>query len=61
MEEELFDVGEAAEFLGLHEQTVRQFIQEGKLPAYWLGNRYRLKKSELLESLKPVEPEKSDD
>src|SRR6266496_182030 len=40
---------EAAEYLGVHEETIRQWAREGAIPAAKLGNRggFRFKREDL--------------
>ena len=42
-------IAEAAEYLGLHELTVRRLAREGAIPALKLGRQWRVKR-DLLES-----------
>ncbi len=53
---ELFTVDQAAEFLGLHHQTLRGYIKGGKLPAYRLAGEkvLRIKRDDLMALLEPV-------
>lgn len=53
---ELLSVDQAASFLGVHAQTVRNYIRGGKLPAYRLaGERFiRVLRRDLLGLLEPV-------
>lgn len=53
---EILDVEQAASFLGVHPQTVRNYIRAGKIPAYRLaGERFiRLLRRDLLDLLEPV-------
>lgn len=53
---ELLSVDQAASFLGVHAQTVRNYIRAGKLPAYRLaGERFiRVLRRDLLGLLEPV-------
>ena len=55
----LYSPEEAAEYLGVHVQTVRVWIREGKLPASrLLGQRaLRIREADLARVLEPVEPE----
>lgn len=57
--QELMSPDEAAEFLGVHTQTVRGYIRAGKLPAHRLaGERaIRIRRQDLLGLLEPYEPE----
>jgi len=56
-----FSPDEAAEFLGVHVQTIRGYIRMGKLPALRLaGERaLRIKREDLLALLEPYEPEET--
>jgi excisionase family DNA binding protein len=58
-EKQLFSPDEAAEFLGVHTQTIRGYIRTGKLPALRLaGERaLRIRREDLLALLEPYEPE----
>lgn len=40
--DELMGVGEAAEFLGMSEATVRSYCDKGYLPHFRLPSRYRM-------------------
>lgn len=53
---ELFTVDQAAEFLGVHHQTLRGYIKAGKLPAYRLAGEkvLRIKRNDLIGLLEPV-------
>ena len=53
-----FTPDEAAEFLGLHIQTVRGYVRSGKLPASRVaGERaIRIRRQDLLGLLEPVAP-----
>ena len=55
-QKEIFTPDEAAEFLGLHIQTVRGYVRSGKLPALRVaGERaIRIKREDLLGLLEPV-------
>ncbi|MFP4026184.1 MAG: response regulator [Candidatus Brocadiia bacterium] len=44
---ELIDTQSAAGFLGLHEETLRRFAREGKVPAYKAGRSWRFDIAEL--------------
>lgn len=56
---ELLSPDEAAEFLGVHTQTVRGYIRTGKLPAYRIGGErfIRIRHDDLLALLEPLSPE----
>ena len=60
-EKQFFSPDEAAEFLGVHVQTIRGYIRMGKLPALRLaGERaLRIKREDLLALLEPYEPEET--
>jgi excisionase family DNA binding protein len=61
MEKQYFSPDEAAEFLGVHTQTVRGYIRTGKLPALRLaGERaLRIQREDLLALLEPYKPEET--
>ena len=44
---EVMNVDQAARYLGVSPDTLYKYLSEGKLPAFKLGNRWRLKKSTL--------------
>lgn len=56
---ELLSPDEAADFLGVHTQTVRGYIRSGKLPAHRIaGERaIRIRRRDLLDLLEPYDPE----
>jgi excisionase family DNA binding protein len=56
---DILGVEDAAEYLGVHPQTVRNYIRSGKLPAYRLaGERFlRVLRKDLLALLERVQPE----
>ena len=58
---QFFSPDEAAEFLGVHVQTIRGYIRTGKLPALRLaGERaLRIKREDLLALLEPFKPEET--
>jgi len=45
----IMTIAEVAEYLGLHELTVRRLAREGAIPALKLGRQWRVKR-DLLES-----------
>ena|SRR5947209_1592605 len=47
LEDSLLTVAEVAEILKLNQQTVRNWIDQGSLPAVRLGRRVRIRRSEL--------------
>ena len=60
-EKQFFSPDDAAEFLGVHVQTIRGYIRTGKLPALRLaGERaLRIKREDLLALLEPYNPEET--
>jgi excisionase family DNA binding protein len=46
---EMLTIAEVAEYLKLHELTVRRLAREGELPAFKVGRQWRIKRK-LLES-----------
>ena len=56
--ERLYSPEEAAEYLGVHVQTVRGWIRSGRLRASRLAGQraLRIRASDLLEVLEPIEP-----
>ena len=54
----LVSIGEAAEKLGVHADTLRRMIERKKIPSYRIGRAWRLKVEEVLQSLK-LEPNPS--
>ena len=60
-EKQFFSPDGAAEFLGVHTQTVRGYIRTGKLSALRLaGERaLRIQRSDLLALLEPYNPEET--
>jgi excisionase family DNA binding protein len=52
----LLTVDQAADFLGVHHQTLRGYIKSGKLPAYRLAGEkvLRIKRDDLIALLEPV-------
>lgn len=51
MAREIMDISEAAEYLGLHPETLRDKARAGALPAAKLGRRWRFRKADLDEWL----------
>ena len=41
---EIMTIAQVAEYLGLHELTVRRLAREGAIPALKLGRQWRVKK-----------------
>ncbi|MBW3661119.1 MAG: helix-turn-helix domain-containing protein [Gemmatimonadetes bacterium] len=60
---EILSVDDAADYLGVHSQTVRNYIRSGKLPAYRLaGERYiRVLRKDLLALLERVQTDVSEE
>lgn len=58
----ILNVDDAAAYLGVHAQTIRNYIRSGKLPAYRLaGERYiRVLRDDLLALLEQVRPDEPD-
>jgi len=48
-------INQAAKFLKLHPNTIRNFIVRGQLPAYRIGRTIRIDEHDLLEIAKKVE------
>lgn len=44
---EVMNVEQAARYLGVSPDTLYKYLSEGKVPAFKLGNRWRLKKTTL--------------
>jgi excisionase family DNA binding protein len=44
---EVMNVDQAAGYLGVSPDTLYKYLSEGRLPAFKLGNRWRLKKTTL--------------
>lgn len=47
MKDDLMTIKETAEFLGMHEVTVRDKCRSGEIPAIKMGRFWRIKRSEL--------------
>ena len=45
--ERLLEPKEVSELLGIHLDTVRRYLREGKIKAIKLGNRWRIRESDL--------------
>lgn len=48
---EVMDIRQAAEYLGISNDTLYGYAAEGFLPAFRLGNRWRFKRSSLDERM----------
>ena len=55
MEESFLTVADVAELLKLNQQTVRNWIDQGSLPALKVGRRVRIRRSELERVLQQAE------
>lgn len=44
---EVMDIGEASEYLGVSRARLYKYIDEGRIPAFKLGNRWKFKRSVL--------------
>lgn len=56
MEETLLTVGQAADVLGVHHQTIRGYIRDGHLKARRIGSRtIRISASDLDAFMQPIE------
>lgn len=47
MEREIMTVAQVAEYLQLSQVTTYKLVQEGKIPAFKIGNNWRVKKEDL--------------
>ena len=56
--EELLDVHQAMEILGICRATLSAYVREGVVPAYRLGKSLRFKRSELENSLEQIRARK---
>lgn len=52
--EELLNIKEAAEYIGVHAITVARYCKQGKLTYYLFGQRKRFKKEDLDKFLRVV-------
>lgn len=59
----LFSTDEAAEYLGVHVQTIRAWIRSGKLPASRLAGMksIRIREADLEAVLEPIDPSSAED
>ena len=44
---EVMDIGEASEYLGVSRAVLYKYINDGRIPAFKLGNRWKFKRSVL--------------
>lgn len=49
MKEEILTIPETAMFLKISEATVRRWIITGKLPAFQIGRKYRIRRKDIVE------------
>ncbi len=47
LKDKWFNIEDVADYLSITEDTARTWIREGRLPAYKVGKRYKLKLSEI--------------
>lgn len=55
MEKDLMNLKEACEMLGIHIDTGRRWIKEGKLKGHKLGRRWLFIRNEIIEQVKKYE------
>jgi len=60
---EFLSVKEAADEIGVKEDTIRSYIRQGRLKAIFVGNKYRIKREEWNKFLATLEtaPEDTED
>jgi len=60
---EFLSVKEAADEIGVKEDTIRSYIRQGRLKAIFVGNKYRIKREEWNKVLATLEttPEDTED
>ena len=60
--EKLYSTEEAAEYFGVHVQTIRAWIRQGRLPAVRLAGQksIRIRESDLQKVLEPIDPAEID-
>lgn len=51
---EVMNIRQAAQYLGVSPDTLYKYVNEDKIPAFKLGNRWRFKKSTLDEWMEEV-------
>ncbi|EZH64270.1 DNA-binding protein (plasmid) [Bacillaceae bacterium JMAK1] len=54
MEREIMTVAQVAEYLQLSQVTTYKLVQEGKIPAFKIGNNWRVKKEDLSEHIEKL-------
>lgn len=53
LEKPFYSIYEAAEILGVHERTIRNYVKTGKIKAGQVGRQWRISKADLLEYMAP--------
>ena len=65
MPEEILTIREVADYLKITERTLYRLVQEGKLPAFKVGNSWRFRREDLerwiSEQSRGTEPTREDD
>lgn len=54
---EIYSVSEVAEILKINKATCRNYIRDGKIKSFKVGNRIRVKQPDLLDFMKKQERE----
>ena len=57
---EFLSVKEAADEIGVKEDTIRSYIRQGRLKAIFVGNKYRIKREEWDKFLAALETTQGD-
>ena len=57
---EFLSVKEAADEIGVKEDTIRSYIRQGRLKAIFVGNKYRIKREEWDKFLATLETTQKD-
>ncbi len=52
MQDSWIDIEQAAQYLGVNKDTIRNWIKKGSVPAHKVGKLWKFKKSELDEWIK---------
>ena len=60
LDDSFLTVAEVAEMLKLNQQTVRNWIDQGSLPAVRVGRRVRIRRADLNRLLEPTSPSAED-
>ena len=53
LEKPIYRIYEAADILGVHERTIRNYIKNGAIKAGQVGRQWRISKADLLEYMAP--------